>query len=596
MLHNAYMKISNKLADDRIQEAKSTIRQIISSAVSFDKNINSIEENASKFNAVMNINNGELVKAANGYFITIDKSKFPFDLIIIANNDENHFKLDKSLDILQQEKIIDSQHDTDSFAEEFFRNYVTKISLRLSNIKLFKELFSNENKLYSYFDNLSNVLTETYQADINTLEEKFSLESLIFSNNCLYVSTKVQVPEVLEAIFEEWGIWDVNQNTSPMVLYAFNYVKGHNACFKVAFTNENQQLIPTHFIDFLERDAKLRYQYEADLKTLANVIAQRQLEIQKEYQKGEAEIKSVLEKTGGNHPSKIPCINLTTWSPLEYYSADYGVHGGYSCPLAQCRFEKEFHAQIKYLAKKELESLIGKSLIKSLGISYLFDKPINDNGKFKYDKIANRMMVGDCATIFIDEEKIFMSSAWEYGAFLHEDEGLVAQYAKNFHNGSDPGSVYRCAKGMVKIPLPNLALFYLMETYLELQNTTGQKANKINLKDSILKKSAEIILQYDLIVPHRYQEILLNEHLFNKEQLAHIIARYQSEYMVQIEMAKKCTDCAIKINKYDSNDEVESFDPSDDKIKENQITNIDTTDSKLKNNTDGTQVTNTLTS
>lgn len=117
---------------------------------------------------------------------------------------------------------------------------------------------------------------------------------------------------------------------------------------------------------------------------------------------------------------------------------------------------------------------------------------------------------------------------WEYGLkFMSIDQDLKQMYLAR---GKDVGE--NKTNVQLTIPLPNLALYYLLKYAQQIGNEVVQYIQ-------VVQTAIKLILDFKLCLPKKYQDMIFGSHLIAENDKEKILSHYQECYKQQIKSAEK---------------------------------------------------------
>lgn len=527
---HTYHKIEEHLRaqhDQIVSKVRNNLKQLLESIVKVENNTK-VASGCSKKELQGIV---EKERKGEGYFIFL-RGTFPREeLVIIADSNHHHHELTQNFHILQENGLIDAQHDTSTYNGTNFRYFVSTIKLRLKNLFLLQNIFKDDPDTQKYLGKYIKKAKDFYEEDKKIIDLLIAyLNQVQFqdTDGILIVKDEEELKN-LEKLFKKWGCF-FNSNSD-----------GKKIFFNLAFITQHDKFIREHFLDYLADLPR-----ETGAPDFVDKVEKHLAELQKQF---DLEKQNNLKETEEFFIKKNDdCLDLTLYS-----SGQDKLQGAFSTPYYQCQIAGLFDKQMKHWAQKQLSKLLGDELF---SLYKTFSQQAESSIFTMPDEIIEKATLNELKEVGKDnkERVIRIRPCWQFGLFLYASRDLISEYNKLLGMAYD-------ASGVIKLPITNLALLCLMEMH----NRISEKEDPM-LKKQILQKCAELIRAHKLIVPEPYQTILFDtkNNLFSSEEIIVLKEKYQQEREKQIKLRIEYMDEQDTLREKKSSTEPKTEEEDDD--------------------------------
>lgn len=466
----------------------------------------------------------------NGYLVIQGKEPqdhYPKSIWVIAATNTLHQNFDKEIDVLQGAELITSNHNTDIFQENSFKDYATQIILDNKTLTfLVENEFNNDyfipqraeyqayqktrsEKEYRQFikDTFTSVFSTEpklqQMSDIDLVEHDLSKQSygsgriIVFSPDAGELQT---LQSKLKALSVAGSIFLLADKEKDELLFYGHFTgerwNGNILCIPLFSRNEAGKIINE---DINIENLKL-------LNLPLENIDQYKNAFQKLVDAYKQQLDQALAVVHQDHLKKNEVI-LTVANAFNPNSPRE-LQEGVGMPFYQCQASFYLQDAMALGLKEKLNQLIQVPDVMRLQT----DEILTMAGLYTSD--------GDISQYFANNKEN-VCPAWEYGIFVTESDQKVKDlYSLTRNAGIDKTDT------LVKISVPALALLLLLNHY----------EKDVNKNPATLKNAAELIKQHYLIVPKKYQSVLLQPEYFSPGEIKHIQSQYAKAYVRQKEI------------------------------------------------------------
>lgn len=484
------------------------------------------------------------------YQLLLDTStNHPYSLLIIANSQTNHESLDRQLDTLSYHLNMIyradflPEHDIDSFSNNTFGNYVTRIELNdvnlgtllskilppESEIRIFLENYRRELALYNstyhkeynqiLFDSLSSqniIISKDQQHLLSALEQcSATIGFVVLDVNIADLGSKDALDQVRNKLMEFYITIDSKdfQRLSAARLTCLKIEKRlYHSNKLILRLNMNQ---PTDYNGYVKTFYLVELEKQYPLLKESTAIKQIDKNLRYANQLTSEHTTFCDEYLARYYQAKIKekkaqdiCVTLNM---CRGYREDYAIHQHINTCYMQCKIDYLLNDSFRLSdLASQLNQLIENVIPKSFDSAGIIMEKMGFYAAGKYDVHY--------------KAGIRVNPAWEYGLYVHPaDQQLMAFYKR--HLGKEMEGI----EGFISISLANLALFYLLD-FIKTAEKNAQYLKALQI-------AANLIKQYQLIVPSAYKQQLFISGHFSDVEKEDLEQRYKIKYQEEFNKA-----------------------------------------------------------